>query len=75
VEIVIENQPADVERLFTGGGEMGELMRARFACAEGNADWSQTPLGSASGWASSLKTAVSICLNSRFPMAIRWGKD
>ena len=74
MEIVTENQPADVERLFTGGGEMGESMRARFAC-EGNADCSQTPLGSVSGWASSLKTAVSICLNSRFPMAIWWGKD
>ncbi|XHX75860.1 MAG: ATP-binding protein [Stenomitos frigidus ULC029] len=53
--------------LFTGGGEMGALMRSL--------DWSHTSLGHVSGWASSLKTAVSICLNSRFPMVVWWGKE
>ncbi|MBD2082890.1 ATP-binding protein [Leptolyngbya sp. FACHB-17] len=53
--------------MFAGGGEMGELMRSY--------DWSQTPLGPISGWASSLKIAVSICLNSRFPMVIWWSKE
>lgn len=38
-------------------------------------NWSQTPLGAVETWPSSLKTAVSICLNSRFPMVIWWGKD
>lgn len=46
---------------------MGTLMRSL--------DWSQTQLGPVSGWAQSLKTAVSILLNSRFPMFIWWGRE
>ncbi len=44
---------------------MGALMRAK--------DWSQTPLGAADTWAQSLRTAVSILLNSRYPMFVFWG--
>jgi PAS domain S-box-containing protein len=55
------------EQIFVGNSEMAQLMRSL--------DWSQTPLGEPSGWASSLKTAVSICLNSRFPMVVWWGKE
>jgi hypothetical protein len=50
-----------------GGGEMGALIRA--------VDWSQNPLGPLADWPQSLKTAVSICLNSRFPIPIWWGPD
>ena len=46
---------------------MGERMRAF--------DWSQTALGSAESWPQSLRTAVSICLNSRFPMILWWGPE
>lgn len=56
-----------VEQVFVGNSEMAMLMRSL--------DWSQTLLGSVSQWSTSLKTAVSICLNSRFPMVIWWGKD
>ena len=38
-------------------------------------DWSKTPLGPAENWPQSLKTSVSICLNSRFPVLIWWGSD
>ncbi|MBD2498989.1 hypothetical protein H6G75_32530 [Nostoc sp. FACHB-280] len=55
------------EDVFAGGGEMGALMRSL--------DWSQTLLGSASTWAQSLKTAVSIILNSHYPMFIWWGRE
>ncbi|GBE90299.1 ATP-binding protein [Nostoc cycadae] len=55
------------EDVFADGGEMGSLMRSL--------DWSQTLLGSASTWAQSLKTAVSIILNSRYPMFIWWGEE
>src|SRR4051812_29019302 len=48
-----------------GGGEMGALMRAT--------DWSQTPLGPIDRWPQSLRTTVSTCLNSRFPILIWWG--
>ncbi|MBD2435656.1 response regulator [Nostoc sp. FACHB-110] len=53
--------------LFAGDGEMAVLVRSH--------NWSQTPLGKISTWSSSLRTAVSICLNSRFPMVIWWGKE
>jgi PAS domain S-box-containing protein len=59
--------PNSWEDVFAGGGEMGSLMRSL--------DWSQTLLGVASAWAQSLKTAVSIILNSRYPMFIWWGKE
>lgn len=38
-------------------------------------DWSQTALGPVQAWPQSLCTAVSICLNSRFPILIWWGAD
>ncbi|SEN28722.1 Signal transduction histidine kinase [Stigmatella aurantiaca] len=48
-----------------GGGEMGALMRS--------IDWAQTPVGSQETWPQSLRTALSILLESRFPMYIAWG--
>jgi signal transduction histidine kinase len=36
--------------------------------------WSSTELGSPSSWPPSLTAATSICLNSRFPMALFWGR-
>ncbi|HSF69534.1 MAG TPA: hypothetical protein VLA47_04080, partial [Nitrospira sp.] len=52
-------------RFLDGGGEMGALMRSF--------DFSATPLGPASDWPESLRSAVSICLNSRFPIVLYWG--
>ena len=45
--------------------EMAALVRAF--------DWASTPLGPMEGWPESLKVAVGICLNSRFPMFVWWG--
>jgi PAS fold len=56
-----------LEHALSGGGTMGELIRAL--------DWSKTPLGAVQGWPQSLKTSVSICLNSRFPVLIWWGPE
>ncbi|HUH32854.1 MAG TPA: PAS domain-containing protein, partial [Daejeonella sp.] len=50
-----------------GGGEMGELIRSF--------NWSETSLGSPDGWPQSLQTALSIILNSRFPMFLFWGPE
>jgi len=52
---------------FKGGGELAERMRSL--------DWSQTPLGPVQHWPQSLKTAVSICLASRFPIVMYWGPE
>jgi len=50
-----------------GGGEMGALIRAF--------DWSRTALGPAETWNESLKTIVSVILNSNFPMFLWWGDE
>ena len=44
---------------------MGARMRAF--------DWSTSPVGPAAEWPQSLKTAVSICIGSRYPIVIWWG--
>ena len=51
----------------TGGGELGALVR--------QLDWSQTGLGPIADWSSSLKTAVTIVLNSPMPIVMLWGSD
>lgn len=38
-------------------------------------DWSRTPLGPIERWPQSLKTSVSICLASRFPIVMYWGPE
>jgi PAS domain S-box-containing protein len=52
---------------LSSGGEMGSLMRS--------VDWSKKPLGRTTEWPQSLRSALSICLNSSFPIAIYWGRD
>jgi signal transduction histidine kinase len=46
-------------------GELGGLIRAF--------DWSATPLGPLASWPQSLRTSVSLILNTRHPMWIGWG--
>ncbi|TSC26598.1 ATP-binding protein [Corallococcus sp. Z5C101001] len=53
--------------VLAGGGEMGALMRSM--------DWSKTPLGPVASWPQSLRTTVSTCLHSRFPMMVFWGPE
>lgn len=53
--------------VLSGGGEMGARTRAF--------DWSQTPLGPVEKWPQSLKTSVSICLASQFPIVLYWGPE
>jgi PAS domain S-box-containing protein len=50
-----------------GGGEMGRLTRLK--------DWSNTVLGEPYEWPQSLRTALSILLNSKFPMFLFWGNE
>lgn len=38
-------------------------------------DWSVHPLGHPTTWKPALKTALTIALNSKFPMFVSWGKD
>ena len=52
---------------LAGGGEMGGRLRAN--------DWSATPLGHPKTWSRSIQTAVSIYLNSRFPILLWLGPE
>jgi hypothetical protein len=56
-----------LERIFPGDSEMARRMRAF--------DWSRTGLGPAEGWPQNLRTALGICLSSRFPLDVWWGHD
>ncbi len=56
--------PSD-QACLTGGGTIGELFRAQ--------DWDPATLGPPRGWPQSLKTSVSICLNSHFAGVVWWG--
>jgi PAS domain S-box-containing protein len=55
------------EAAFLNGGEMGARMRAH--------DWSRSPLGPLEAWPAPLRMAVSLMLNSAFPMFIAWGQE
>jgi PAS domain S-box-containing protein len=50
---------------FRGGGEVGDRLRAM--------DWSGHELGAPEKWPQSLRTSVSLCLASRYPMFVLWG--
>jgi len=46
---------------------MGALMRAK--------NWAATPFGAVESWPQSLRTAVSMMLESRFAMVVAWGPE
>ena len=56
-----------MDAVMAAGGEAGRLMS--------EVDWARTPVGPVSTWPESLRTAVSICMASRFPMVVWWGPE
>lgn len=56
--------PASTDFIF-GGGAMGTLIRSM--------DWARTPLGHIDHWPQSLRTSVSLCISSNFPISLAWG--
>jgi PAS domain S-box-containing protein len=52
---------------LTGGGEMADLIR--------HVAWEKSPLGPIAKWPQSLRTSVSLMLNSQHPMWIGWGPE
>ncbi|MGB8700134.1 MAG: histidine kinase dimerization/phospho-acceptor domain-containing protein [Thermosynechococcaceae cyanobacterium] len=61
---VVNPIPAESSWLV-GGGEMGKFLREK--------DWSDSPLGPIENWPASLRTTVSLVLNSSFPLDLVWG--
>src|SRR3982074_1924259 len=58
-------QQSKPQEWLVGGGEMGKLIRSM--------DWSKTPLGPIESLPQGLRTRVSLCLASNFPIALAWG--
>lgn len=52
---------------LAGGGQLGDLIRKH--------SWETTPFGPVAKWSESLRSAVSICLGTKFPIAIYWGPE
>jgi signal transduction histidine kinase len=67
LEILDATNEARMADPLAGGGEMGALMRS--------VDWSSTAVGAVSTWPQSLRTALSILLETGFPMYIAWGPE
>lgn len=63
----VEERSSPIPEFLSGGGELGKRIREY--------DWASTSLGPVDTWPQSLRTVISICLNSNFPIAIYWGKD
>ena len=61
------DSPGETELVFPGEGEMARRMREY--------PWASSPLGDPPDWPASLRTAVRICLTSRFPMIVWWGDE
>jgi signal transduction histidine kinase len=59
-------RPTDLEFL-SGGGHMGELIRAH--------SWETTPLGPPDDWPQGLRTALRILLTTQHPIFVFWGTE
>ena len=53
--------------VFPGDSETSAILRSL--------DWAKTPLGAVEGWPQSLRTSISICLNSAFAILVWWGPE
>jgi len=60
-----ESSIGETGKTFFKGGKMGEEVSVK--------DWSKTPLGPIEKWPQSLRTTISLCLASNFPISIAWG--
>lgn len=57
----------DTLAFISGGGEMGERIRAY--------PWANTSLGPPTGWPQALKTALRLMLSTQHPIFIWWGSE
>jgi len=53
--------------VFSGGGEMGALMRS--------INWAKTSLGPVEFWPASLKTVLRLLLSSESQICVLWGPE
>jgi PAS domain S-box-containing protein len=68
--MAVSQTPINTQQVWPflhGGGEMGALIRSK--------DWNTTSLGGHAGWPQSLRTTLSIVINSKLPMFLFWGPE
>jgi len=65
VDSAIPLNPTELHEFLLGGGEMSKVIGAKA--------WCGTPLGAIENWPQSLRTTVSLCLASTFPISLAWG--
>lgn len=63
----LDDTSTNDESFLSGNSEMASLISA--------IDWSGSPLGPIEAWSQSLRTTVSLCLASNFPINIIWGPE
>ncbi|OQP58117.1 hypothetical protein A3860_07255 [Niastella vici] len=63
--LCMEVNALNKQDFLTGGGEAGEILRSM--------NWPATPAGEPAIWPQSLRTTLSIALQSHVPMFIAWG--
>jgi signal transduction histidine kinase len=61
----IKRQNSPLYDWLADGGEMGKVILSM--------DWAKNPLGTIELWPQSLRTTVSLCLASNFPISLAWG--
>jgi signal transduction histidine kinase len=57
----------ELRTVFPGESETAQRLRA--------IDWSRTDLGAPASWPENLRAAVRLCLTSRFPILLWWGRQ
>ncbi|GAB1820450.1 SpoIIE family protein phosphatase [Herbidospora sp. RD11066] len=62
-----EEPPAAMRAVLAAGGAMGGMIAAH--------DWAGSPIGPMAEWPQSLRSAVGLCLVSRFPCFVFWGPE
>ncbi|HEY6371016.1 MAG TPA: hypothetical protein VIX37_10580 [Candidatus Sulfotelmatobacter sp.] len=72
----MKRTPKDLGRPQLSGDEGGRASNdGEMARLVESFDWVRSPLGPMAEWPQSLKTALNICLRSRFQLAIYWGPE
>lgn len=61
------NRLGDLDRVFARAGSMAPILQ--------DFDWADTALGEPDTWPQSLRSAASICLGAKYPIAIYWGDE
>jgi PAS domain S-box-containing protein len=72
---MVEVRGAVSEDLFVCGGEVGKFLRSRLSQIAASVDGSQVPAVAIKDCPQSLKTALSILLNTGYPAFLIWGDD